>query len=92
MSEYDDDAPPAPRLPLTPRPPRLGMRVSGARIGDLARPAPDGATLVPAPARRLGLRTNTTTLRSLMPATAISVGVPAAPLAILEAALPDEVA
>ena len=35
--------------------PKLSLRVSGSRIGSIARPVEDGAVVI-APAKRLGLR------------------------------------
>ena len=35
--------------------PKLSLRVSGSRIGSVARPVEDGAVVI-APAKRLGLR------------------------------------
>ena len=50
-----DDAPPS------SRPRKLTLRVSGARVGSVARPVQDGATRI-APGRRLGLRVHSSAL------------------------------
>jgi len=49
-----------------PKPRRFALPVAGARIGSRARPVADGAAVVvPAPAKRLGLRANTRGLASI---------------------------
>lgn len=77
MSEHPDDdhgemtydrepialAPAAGRMGLIPRRPL--MRVSGARVGDTARPAVAGVMAAAPRAARPGLRVNRTTLSSL---------------------------
>ena len=71
MKPLSTDTPDAP-APTTPvRPGRLALRVSGARVGSLARPTADGAVGVGGavmgrglPTRRLGLRVHTNSIRS----------------------------
>ena len=58
----DDDDYSKPGDLITPRMPKLALRVSGARVGDAVRPRTDGATPVAMVTRRPMLRINSSRL------------------------------
>ena len=55
------------------KPPKFSLRVSGARIGSVARPVEDGAVAI-APARRLGLRVHASSLAMMAKPGAVASG------------------
>ena len=58
----DDDDYSKPGDLITPRMPRMALRVSGARVGDAVRPRTDGAAPLATVSRRPMLRANTSRL------------------------------
>jgi hypothetical protein len=64
----DDDDYSKPGDPILPRAPRIGLRVSGARVGDAARPQADGAASgYGLASRRPMLRINSSRLAAVKP-------------------------
>ena len=57
----------APSVDASAMPRKLSFRVSGSRVGAVARPVADGAIAV-APAKRFGLRVHTSSMAPAAPA------------------------